>query len=756
MEELLNVANGNRELAVEIGLKSIFIKDEYSLNLNKEEFRDFLNNDYSIILKKIISGLLKDYTDISVYDPFITTSLITQIPGKFHLKKPTKLYESRFLINDIDFTTELKDRYDVVISDLTSSKDDIGQIFNKFLKYAKSLIIINVDSDLVGELLSNHYLKALISLPVYESNNSSILIFDLINKSDEYIIIDESRFLNGFEDVKDWTFLSNELVDKIIPVYSDFKKSDNSILVKKDIKSKRRAKKRVGSSNLNNNSHNFNSVSGKDYKSIMKNKYVVNENETINNQMYDKNMPKIENMLSKKGRNVIDDDVKFFNLNQLANLKLYVKDPEKDSLLISTCGQSFTKPVFYSKQVTGDCRDFIEVDIISDKIIKEYLYAYLNSNKGLAEIDYFSNGNLFITPENMEGIRIPVPSIDSQKEIVKAVNESNEFFKSIKILRNEFQDNILDYKHIMNSIKEFRGIIEIDNETGEIIRMNKNWRHVYDKLIWPLAITYLSATKGGFEKTDKASKYLILFEFVAAFNSIILLSALPDDVYQKFKRTSIWNADDFGIYTNMTFGNWTFIYRNLAKIYRNNDFSTGFDKKLFDVLADEKIVNKLNETRIIRNKNSHPPMITHKEAEFLLEELHSYLIDVFEILEVYSDYKLIYTTGIFKKFGNNFNHRVILLNGACKQPIYGNISFNKILEENSLYLYNPSNNNLLLIDNKLIKFQSVDSFEKQWGLYIFSGFENKGNQCFAKYRFFQETEEDHLEEINSFEEDIIG
>lgn len=755
MEELLNIADGNIELAEEIGLKSIFIKDEYSLNLNIEEFRVFLNNNYSIILKKIISGLLNDYEDISVYDPFKTTSLITQIPGKFHLKNPTKLYESRFLINEIDFTTELKNRYDVVISDLTSSEEDIGQIFNKFLKYANSLIIINIDSDLVREFLSNPYLKALISLPVYESNNSSILIFDLINKYDEFLIIDESRFLNGFKNVKDWTFLSNELVDKIIPVYSDFKKSDNAILIKKHVKTKRAPKKRVGSSNFKNNNHNFNNVSGKDYKSIMKNKYIANKNETINNQMYDKNMPQIENMLSKKGRSVINDDVKFLNLNQLANLKLYEKDSEKDSLLISTCGQSFTKPVFYSKEVIGDCRDFIEVDIYSDKVISDYIYAYLNSNKGRAEIDYFSNGNLFITPENMEGIRIPVPSIKSQKEIVKAVNESNEFFKSIKILRNEFQDNILDYKHIMNSINEFRGIIEIDKETGEIIRMNKNWRHVYEKLIWPLAITYLSATKGGFEKTDKASKYLILFEFVAAFNSIILLSAMPEDVYQKFKRKSIWNAEYLSMYENMTFGNWIYIYRSLAEIYRNNDFSTGFDKKLFDELSDERIINMLNETRIIRNKHSHPPMITHKEAEFLLENLHSYLIEVFEILEVYSNYKLIYTTGIFKKFGDNFNHRVILLNGACKQPIYGNINFNRILEENSLYLYNPTNNNLLLIDNNLIKFQAVDTFEKQWGLYIFSGFENEEGQCFAKYRFFQEREEDYFEEINSFEEDII-
>ena len=100
-------------------------------------------------------------------------------------------------------------------------------------------------------------------------------------------------------------------------------------------------------------------------------------------------------------------------------------------------------------------------------------------------------------------------------------------------------------------------------------------------------------------------------------------------------------------------------------------------------------------------------------------------------------------------------HRVILLNGPCKQPIFGSMNFNKDLKEESLYLYNPSNNNLLLLDDKLIKFRAVDKYEKQWGIYLFNGYTDDKKIITARYKYFQENEEDYVEEINSFEEDII-
>ena len=361
---------------------------------------------------------------------------------------------------------------------------------------------------------------------------------------------------------------------------------------------------------------------------------------------------------------------------------------------------------------------------------------------------------MYVTTKNMEKIRIIVPSIDEQLKILEAVNESHVFFESIKLLKDRFKDNLFDYKEVMDSINEIQGDIEVDK--GEVTEMNKPWRFVYNKLIWPLAITYLSATKGGYEKSGKALKYLILFEFVAAFNSIVLLSGLPEDVYQEYKISKIWNAPTLKTYQNMYFGNWTFLSANLSELYHKQDFRTDFDRKLFDKISSNKINRLLNKLRNIRNERSHGSMLTPREVELILEQLDKHLSEVFDILRIYADYKLFYTTGFIKKSGNIFKHRVIQLNGPCKQPIYGSVEFKEPLDEESLYLFDQKNQKILKLKHNLIRFQPLDDYERQWGIFIFNGcYTKKDGTCIAKYKYFQENEDEFEEVVNSFEDHIL-
>ena len=375
----------------------------------------------------------------------------------------------------------------------------------------------------------------------------------------------------------------------------------------------------------------------------------------------------------------------------------------------------------------------------------------MSSDNGLDEIKYFSKGNYYITPENIKQVKIPIPPLNVQKEIVKVARESREFFKTVDLLKKEFSSNILDYKHMKSSLDEFKGDIELDNDSGEVIKMSRNWRHAYKGLIWPLAISYLSATRGGFESVEKKDNYLVLFEFIAAFNSIILLSGLPDDVYKK-NFDNIWNAR-LNMYKKMTFANWVYLSKNLAEVYKNNNFTSQLDEELFEKISSDKILDILEHAKDIRNEEAHGSHSNSFEAENVIDILEEYLDDVFDILEIYSNYKLIYVTGDLDTSKRSYNHRVILLNGPCAQPIYDNIIFNNVLFGDSLYLYNPKNNKKLLINDNLMKFKPVDDNKKRWALFIYHSCDKKEYNAF--YKCFQSDEKDLKESISSLKRDVL-
>ena len=185
------------------------------------------------------------------------------------------------------------------------------------------------------------------------------------------------------------------------------------------------------------------------------------------------------------------------------------------------------------QKTIDDDEKYIEIDNINPNVLKQYLYTYLNSFNGLDEIHYFSKKNYMVSAEQLGFVKIPVLKVTTQLELVDAVRESEEFFKSIDLLKKDFLSNILDYKHVIESINELRGDIEL-SQNGDI-KVKKGMIHAYSDLIWPLASSYLQATKGGYEIFEKKENYLVLFEFIAAFNFIILLSGLPESVGDYFK-----------------------------------------------------------------------------------------------------------------------------------------------------------------------------------------------------------------------------
>ncbi len=668
----------------------------------------------------------------------------------------------------------------------TENESDIDELITNF---NTSKMILTVSSSYLNKNLAdfslNSYLKAVISLPIYNENDNLVMLaFDSSKTSHECLIMDESDSLIHKENVGDWTFIKDELINKISESYSQFSESDCALKVdilqftsKKpqkiksnhddellSLKSKQTdnltRKNRVISDSIMDEMLSLkeksirSEISKHNIKSIEESESLFSDFSFLSDVMYSKKRQNPENLLYKDNKRLIDAEVTFRKLGKIADLKSINFQNNKDTILIATCKSCTSKFVNYNHDVESfNGEIFIEIDNINESVLKEYLYEYLSSGNGLDEIRYFSKGNYYITPENLKHVKIPVPPIDIQKEIVKVARESREFFKTVELLKKEFNSNILDYKHMKSSIDELKGDIEVDAQSGEVTKMSRSWRHVYKGLIWPLAISYLSATKGGFETVEKKDNYLVLFEFIAAFNSIILLSGLPDDVYRKnFKK--IWNAKNFNVYKKMTFGNWVYLSKNLAEVYKNNNFTSQLDEELFEKISSDKILDVLEKAKNLRNDESHGSHSNSFEAQKVIDELDEYLDDIFDILEIYSNYKLIYVTGDIDTSKRSYNHRVISLNGPCAQPIYDNIIFDNVLFGDSLYLYNPKNNKKLLIKENMMKFKPVDKNKKRWALFIYYSCDK--NEYNAFYKCFQSKENDVKVSISSLKEDILS
>lgn len=745
-----------------------------------------LNTQSSVdFLSSVIANIAVDCDNLAVsnilgdeYLAFLTSVKVKQINPDLDVNVSLKEYGK--ILSILNLSNPNKDA-NFKIANLGFGEDKEG--FERLLcDFSLNRLILTVSSsffDKNSKLLSSiknpNFLKAIISLPIYhDEDNLILIILDADKSSSDFLLIDESESLIHKNDSYDYSLVYDELLPNIVNSYQNLTEYENSIILpisslitqksnlSQEIMDKYSeqdpVKRRVIKSDVDDLLAIQEQQSAFHQKQMMRHKSVSVESDgdsnyqkdislRIEDLMYKRKRQPLENLLYKHEKKLIDEDVKFVDLSEIADLKSINKKNDKDTILIAACKQCGSKLVYYNHDVETIDRDdvYIEIDNISSDILKQYLYVYLNSFNGLDEIRYFSKKTFKITPEQLGFVKIPVLKITTQLELVDAVRESEEFFKSIELLKKDFQSNILDYKHVINSINELRGDYEFN--PGEV-KVSRSMRHAYNGLIWPLAVSYLYATKGGFESVERKDNYLVLFEFISAFNFIILLSGLPDNVYQKYK-WDIWDARNKKIYKDMTFGKWVRLSENIAQVYRNNNFTSKLEEELFNKISSNKILKILNKAKDFRNDESHGSHSNKYEADKVLDELNIYLEDIFDILDVYSNYKMIYVVE-----NNDLNHRVILLNGPCAPPIYERITFDEKLEKERLYLYNPRNNKKLLIKDNFMKFVHLDDERKNWALFLYDSCDYP--EYNATYKCYQSKEEPLECSIYDFIEDIIG
>ena len=708
-----------------------------------KEFSYEVEND-SKLLFKFNSSILKDLTleiDFLIYNDYLESIIL--LPPTYNdsvsdcifilnTNKPSNRRNKFLLIDEFDNKTNIaKDQH---------LMDNILYSYLNFEEYDNSKIINNSDAFIDDINFSDIYLnldKDYEKIDIdYDDfammDNSLTNTFELsIQKSNYFydvLMFKIGRYISKIENLE---------LDSVI--INNFEKTENGFL-----------------SYIEKNIYAYCDVTSIDF---------TDSHFNFHNLMYEEN-PNID--FSSVELKLLGEMALIFDIsNDIFVKNLFYNHPEllkftnhRNSLfMLKSKPLNGRKQVFYHFELEDEDEykknDYLEIVLIDENITKEYLYSYLNSFKCLNDIDYFSRGDEELSEINLNFLRIPVPPIDEQKNVVLAVNRSKEFFNSIDLLENQFQNNILDYQKTIKSIEEFQGLVEFDDKGYMFTTMGRNWRYLYDQLLWPLAVTYLSVTKGSFETSEKAEKYVTLFEFVTAFVDILLISAIPQDVYLELKN-EIW-ADKDSRFFWMSFGKWTTILENLHKIYREHDFSTVLEKQIFLDISSQKILEILNIAKDMRNEDQHGGIRNKYNYEDVITTLDPYLSDVFDILNALSGLKLYYLTGEANFISETeIQYEVIELNGPCELPRFDDLIFNKNLKPKSLYLYDPSNGAMMLINDNLMKFITIDRKRNNWALFIFVGTEmdKETGQIKAKYKCFQQIEDDKYYNIKSFFEDI--
>ena len=210
----------------------------------------------------------------------------------------------------------------------------------------------------------------------------------------------------------------------------------------------------------------------------------------------------------------------------------------------------------------------------------------------------------------------------------------------VQLAAQGFYSHLFDYAELLPLVERFNQADEKDLS--------------FERLIWPLATSYRIATKGSPNVTSQLDSYFKMFEMVAALNSIVLLSAMPKEVRERYDK-EIW-TDKKSEYARVSFGLWVALHRRLANIYMKwaNDKKEGepllqslpFGKEFYLNLSHRELLKILDAIPEKRNKlggAAHGGITPEIVAQKAVNDLHPSLIAVFEKLTVaYSALDLIY------------------------------------------------------------------------------------------------------------------
>jgi restriction endonuclease S subunit len=188
----------------------------------------------------------------------------------------------------------------------------------------------------------------------------------------------------------------------------------------------------------------------------------------LNNQkLFGKNtiqkLGEICTFLPKSKRNAkfgnLEGTYPFFKSSLKVDRFVNEPDYEEESLIIGDGGEP---NINYGLKFSASDHCYILQNKNKSLLLLKYVYYYLYHNLDIMNALYKGVGIKNISKTNIEDIKIPIPSLDYQKEIIDYCNYNETL---IQHLENEINNNkILAQQFILNIIK-FHGRINIDEQT---------------------------------------------------------------------------------------------------------------------------------------------------------------------------------------------------------------------------------------------------------------------------------------------------
>lgn len=353
---------------------------------------------------------------------------------------------------------------------------------------------------------------------------------------------------------------------------------------------------------------------------------------------------------------------------------------------------------------------------------------YLNSESMKNERNLLSTGTIqrIIEPQGLGSIYIELPDLKKQNRIVHTGQNVEDIYRLLEIEYQDFKRNIFNYPELLDLLEKF----DLESEI------------FYSKLIWPFAASY-SAVKEEDNASKMLTNYFKFFELISAFNSIVLLSSLPKEIYEK-EKVFIWQKV-LSDYNKVTFGKWVELYARLRGLYQKMGPETynvmPFGREFYQKINSRKMIPTLKYVVEKRNQWSHEGVMPEVCADKVITDMNNYLNTIYESIRVYNSLKLIYTNSMSKNRGV-YTIKSLKLEGIFYPFPNYQFETEKDMDTNELYIYDPVSEDRLKLIPELLKLINCPECGTQ-SLYIYNSLINQE----LKYTSYQYEVHDHKEKI---------